>query len=456
MSDPLDDSSSVTVALTHDAVALDDDRAPRQLLVLIGGSVRTHLLPESGQVVIGRSRTCDVRIDDESISRQHAMIYMGESLAIEDLGGVNGTIVGGKKLAGRQARFSLAVGDLIQVGVARLLVEEVATSTSATDVEVSETGSRILVEPVMRSLAAMTERIAKSDLGVLLLGETGVGKDVFARAIHTASGRSGQYLPINCAALSDSLLESELFGHERGAFTSAAAAKAGLLETADEGTVLLDEIGDMPLPMQAKLLRVIEDQQIRRVGSVTSRQLNVRFVAATNRDLQSDVDRGTFRRDLYFRLSGVTLVIPPLRERRSEIAPLARSFVERSARQAQRPIPELAADTIRALVEYTWPGNIRELRNVVERAVALCDGGQILPEHLPTLPTDMRPRSDSSQPLLHSTAAPRSSEERERVLAALDRANGNQTLAAKMLNVSRRTLINRLEEFGLPRPRKER
>jgi two-component system, NtrC family, response regulator AtoC len=453
MNDPLEDSSAVTVALVNSAIALDD-RPPLRLLVLVGGSVATQALPATGSVTIGRSRSCEVRIDDDSISRQHAVIHLDDTISIEDLGSINGTVVRGKKLE-PSSRHAVDIGELVQIGAARLLVEEAIAAPPAATAAPRDSGSRILLEPAMRSLAAVTERIAKTDLGVLLLGETGVGKDVFARAIHDASGRSGQYVPINCAALSDSLLESELFGHEKGAFTSAGAAKVGLLEAADDGTVLLDEIGDMPLPTQAKLLRVIEDRQIRRVGSVTSRQINVRFVAATNRDLQEDIERGTFRRDLFFRLNGVTLVIPPLRERISEIEPLARSFAERSARLAGRPRPDIDLEALCLLRDYSWPGNIRELRNVIERAVALCGNGPITPEQLPAerMKEPLKARTGASGAVAERRAS--APDERARILAALDRANGNQTLAAKMLNISRRTLINRLDEFGVPRPRKE-
>jgi DNA-binding NtrC family response regulator len=316
-------------------------------------------------------------------------------------------------------------------------------------------GSAIVVEPVMRSLHAMADRIAASDLGILLLGETGVGKEIFAETIHRASGRAGRFVAVNCAALADDLLCSELFGHEKGAFTSAVTGKEGLLETAHNGTVLLDEVGDMPLATQAKLLRVIEERKLRRVGGVTLRRIDVRFVAATNRDLEADVERGAFRRDLYFRLNGVAIVIPPLRERPLEIEPLALSFAERAARHAGHPAPDFAPETLRLLGGYSWPGNIRELRNVVERAVALCRASAIQPEHLPT--DRMRETIVTrGRPAPAGVDARRAPDERERIKAALARADGNQTVAARLLNMSRRTLINRLDEFGLPRPRKDR
>jgi two-component system, NtrC family, response regulator AtoC len=323
----------------------------------------------------------------------------------------------------------------------------------------------VVADALMRSLYQLVDQIAASSIGVLLLGETGVGKEVFARAIHTASPRAkNAFVDINCAALSESLLESELFGHEKGAFTSAVAAKTGLLESAQGGTVLLDEVGDMPLVTQAKLLRVIEDRSVRRVGGVKARPLDIRFVAATNRDLQADVARGTFRRDLYFRLNGVTIVIPPLRERVAEIEPLARALAAAAAAQASRPVPNIADDALALLRAYPWPGNVRELRNVIERAILVCGDGEIRAEHLPagTMSTMFMSRRDTpipdDEPVDEQWLPPRprtkGPEERQWIVDALERAKGNQTKTARMLGISRRTLITRLEEYGLHRPRK--
>jgi transcriptional regulator with PAS, ATPase and Fis domain len=321
-------------------------------------------------------------------------------------------------------------------------------------------------------------RIAASTINVLVLGETGVGKEIVAERIHALSARvSGPLLRLNCAALSEPLLESELFGHVRGAFTGASTDKAGLLETADGGTVFLDEIGDMPLSVQAKLLRVLEDRCVRRVGSLQPHRINIRIVAATHRNLEADIERGTFREDLFFRLNGMTIIVPPLRERREEILPLAVKFANKAQRrfrgEATRSIS--MSPTAEALLRsYNWPGNIRELRNVMERAALLCGSGDVItPEHLPA----DKMRAHFAQP--PSTAgmhdadakwlpeAPKTTRiekidlrqdmkahERQLVIQALDETGGNQTRAAKLLGISRRTLISRIEEFGLPRPRK--
>ncbi|MGQ0505580.1 MAG: sigma 54-interacting transcriptional regulator, partial [Myxococcaceae bacterium] len=239
--------------------------------------------------------------------------------------------------------------------------------------------------PVMRELEGWVERIAQAMISVLILGETGVGKERLAEGIHQRSKRAaGPFLRLNCAALSESLLESELFGHEKGSFTGAVSAKQGLLETAHGGTVFFDEVGELPLSMQAKLLRVIEERKATRVGGLKPYSIDVRFVSATNRNLEEEIERGRFRDDLYFRLNGISLVIPPLRDRKEEIAGIAEGFIsEVSRRSGRAPAPRLAKQTLAVLEGYRWPGNIRELRNVIERAVLLCLGETILPEHVP-------------------------------------------------------------------------
>ncbi|HTR55065.1 MAG TPA: sigma 54-interacting transcriptional regulator [Kofleriaceae bacterium] len=338
-----------------------------------------------------------------------------------------------------------------------------------------------LVEPdgepaqasAMQDLYALAARVANGTIAVLILGETGVGKEVIAEKVHQLSPRGGKpYLRLNCAALSETLLESELFGYERGAFTGAVAAKPGLLETADGGSVFLDEVGELPLAMQVKLLRVIEERVVLRVGGLKPRPLDVRFISATNRNLEADIARGAFRQDLYFRLNGATLVIPPLRERLGEIPGLARAFLENAARQAALPrVPELSSAALHALLRYSWPGNIRELRNMMERAALLCPDGPVEQRHLPiekmrvTFAAEVRvpaaPGRDdgapsASNPVLRRGAKLSRSAERAQIQAALEKCGGNQTRAAKMLGIGRRTLINRVKEFGLARPRTPR
>jgi len=354
---------------------------------------------------------------------------------------------------------------------------------SARGIAPAETARRhadVVAERTMQDLYVLAGRVAHGTISILILGETGVGKEVLAEQVHKLSPRAAHpYLRLNCAALTESLLESELFGHERGAFTGAVGTKQGLLETADGGSVFLDEVGELPMSTQVKLLRVIEERVVMRVGGLKPLPLDVRFIAATNRDLEAEIGRGAFRQDLFFRLNGATLVIPPLRDRPTEIPALARAFLVQGARQAgmERP-PELAPDTLEALLRYGWPGNIRELRNMMERAVLLCAGdGPIRPSHLPlekmrvtfATPATSHPTPTSSPPRdirplrpTLPTQAPAilrrgphltRDEERAQVEAALLACGGNQTRAAAMLGIGRRTLINRVKEFGLVRPR---
>jgi DNA-binding NtrC family response regulator len=313
------------------------------------------------------------------------------------------------------------------------------------------------IDARMQALDRELSRVAPAAISVLILGETGVGKELVAEQIHARSGRSGRFVAINCAALSESLIESELFGYEKGAFTGADRARDGLFEAAQGGTVFLDEVGELPHTTQVKLLRVLEERKVLPVGARSARALNVRFVAATHRDLEQAVASGAFRQDLFYRLSGVTLHVPPLRERPSEITQLAAHFAAESSRALGRTgAPVLSAAAQRALTQYAWPGNIRELRNVIERAVLMCDDTQLLPSHLPArllqVAADRSSPGDPRAALLGQMEQM----ERERIVAALAACDGNQTLAAEQLGISRRTLVARIAQFDLPRPRKAR
>jgi DNA-binding NtrC family response regulator len=320
--------------------------------------------------------------------------------------------------------------------------------------EARPAGDVVVRNAAMRELFALAERVAGSTLNVLLLGETGVGKEIFAHEIHRRSARAqGPFVCLNCAAVAETLVESELFGHERGAFTGAAQTKPGLLEAASGGTMFLDEIGDMPLALQAKLLRAIETGEVMRVGGTSPRRIDVRFVAATNRDVEDEIAHKAFRADLYFRLNGASLEIPPLRERRDEIEPLARRFLDEAAARLGRSSPALSAEAVGLLESHHWPGNIRELRNVIERALLMCTGAELSAEHLPT--DRMRRRDRMSATAAAPAAAASGAEHGERAafVDALARCAGNQTRAAELLGIPRRTFCDRLKQLGIPRPR---
>ncbi|HTE51988.1 MAG TPA: sigma 54-interacting transcriptional regulator [Kofleriaceae bacterium] len=322
----------------------------------------------------------------------------------------------------------------------------------------------ILVDPAMKNLYDLGDRVARGDISVLITGETGVGKEILAAYLHSRSPRAGKpFLCLNCAALPETVLESELFGHEKGAFTGAVSGKAGLLETAHEGTIFLDEMGELSLAAQAKILRVIEERRVLRVGGLKPRDIEVRFLAATNRDLEEEVANGRFREDLYYRIAGVTLSIPPLRSRRSEVVPLAEVYGSRYAAKLGLTRPfEIDAAARGFLETYNWPGNIRELKNMIERAVLL-SGGAVTLEHLPieklTSAHLSRPRQTPVPiPIGAPATAPVASDagpgERDKILQVLAECGGNQTQAARRLGISRTTLSKRLEEQGIPRPRK--
>jgi len=357
-----------------------------------------------------------------------------------------------------------------RVAVARYPFD--GTTTEALIARVWEQLDASVLAPAteMDAVRALIAQVAASDVSVLITGETGVGKELCAEMIHRQSPRAGRpFVKLNCSTITESLIESELFGHERGAFTGAVATRLGLFEAGDGGTVFLDEIGELQPAAQAKLLRVLEDRVVRRVGATAGRELDVRFIGATNRSLLDEAEAGRFRRDLYYRIDGVTIALPPLRERPNEIAGLARAFAARPRGNETGGKTSLGDDVIEALRKHPWRGNIRELRNTIERAVLLAGAGPVKLEHLaletpsprrssiPTMPIERMTRADLPLPPADDAeplAAAVAEVERRRILDALDRCGGNQTRAARMLGISRNTLLARLDAYGLPRPRK--
>jgi two-component system, NtrC family, response regulator AtoC len=627
----------------NDSDALTGPRpgaAVRYVLLVLGnqeGDYASFPLPEDGTVSIGRSRENDIRIDDPSMSRKHALLHVGLAIQVEDLGSANGTRVRDARLVynsspdlretsewndrkvepGRPTEVS--PGDVIEFGGAVVMVqpmlseqrprrlwshgyfegrleeecaraerakghfavvrvhatdaaqaaieEGLGAATRAEDVVATygpgeyevlaadadeviagqiwkrvedelaargvqsrsgiacyprdgrnpeallakacaralgtddaepQVGPLVVMAPAMQRLFGIAERIAGGTICVLLLGETGVGKEVLADRIHHLSPRATKpFLRLNCAAFPENLLESELFGYERGAFTGAMHAKIGLLESATGGTVFLDEVGELPMATQSKLLRVLEAREVMRLGAVKTRPIDVRFIAATNRDLENEARAGRFREDLYFRISGVSLVIPPLRERMTEIEPMTRAFLSQLSREAGRSVPHITGEAFEWLQRYSWPGNVRELRNTIERALLLCGDSPITLEHLPiektgaTLPyrparlppppapprpwppiardggSDRPPAmtvppppptgypmEDESEDNPDALRARMTEAEKQRIMRALEACAGNQTRAAKVLGISRRTLVSRLAAFNLPRPRR--
>ena len=496
------------ITIANDAVLasgqVSDVENEHRLVVMWPGGWVTRLASEA-PVTVGRAEDCDLRVDEPSVSRRHLRVIPGDVIEVEDLGSANGTRVKGRRIAAH-TRVPIAPGDLVEMGNAVLVLHSpsssqfVAAAPSARMPRYTGTTGEMVARdprtPETTPVEKLVAIVATSTLSVILLGETGTGKEVTAHRIHSLSPRRhGPFIRINCAALTETLLESELFGHERGAFTGAVKTKVGLLEAAHEGTFFLDEIGEMPLTTQAKMLRVLESRELLRVGSVEPRPIDVRIVAATNRDLPAMVGAGRFRSDLYFRLNGMTIRLPPLRERRGDIVPLAELFLRQSSTAA---FPSLAPAAIAKLEAHSWPGNVRELRNAIERAVVLAQDIGVIDAHhlaldempigagaayLPTpMPFPIPPPPGSAPGSAPGSVAPSTSPsprgladtipppgiaagdlyadvealERRRIAEALQAANGNQTKAAEMLGVSRRTLVSRLDAYQLPRPRKGR
>ena len=299
----------------------------------------------------------------------------------------------------------------------------------------------------MQELTEMTAQIAPADCSVLIFGETGTGKELVARAIHHQSNRTKErFLAFNCGAFTEELLANELFGHEKDAFTGASSTKIGLLETANRGTVFLDEIGDMPPSMQVKLLRVIEERSLLRVGGTQPVKVDIRIVAATNKDLTKEVETGRFRKDLFYRLNVVSLHLPPLSERRDDVPLLAHHFLKRYAEAQDKVIEKISDEAMDILLNYEYPGNIRELENLVERAVALCNQETILPQHLPRELEEF-----SFKVYRHPGRSLPTLEENERkyILWVLKHVNGNKSAAAELLGIDRVSLWRKLKRWGL-------
>jgi two-component system response regulator AtoC len=548
------------------------------LLVVRDDETSIHTLPDDGQVLIGRAREADVRVEHGTVSREHARLHLGSRIQIEDLGSANGTRVRDTPL--KQGTFAeVFPDDVIDLGAVLLVVQyrtlsqrfrracppalielrveeecerdggkgpefavarlEVQgglnthaiqvliaselessdlitlsapgryelflaeTSPAEAEARVARAAERltlrevkvrshlacfprdgrtperllarsagllttpggepiplervrpradvVVVDAAMLRVRRLIERVAESSLAVLLLGETGVGKEVLAELLHEASPRRKKpLLRLNCAAFAETLLESELFGHERGAFTGAVSEKAGLLEAASGGTVFLDEVGDMPLATQVKLLRVLDGKEVQRLGALRPRAIDIRVVAATHQDLQEAITEGRFREDLFHRLNGVAVLVPPLRDRPDDIAALSRHFLARWASAGKRA-PSLSQAAVDWLLEYEFPGNVRELRNMIERAAVLADGPSIEPEHL-SFEQGLRRRSDPDGPSNGLRGEVRALE-RERIEAALAATGGNQRRAAERLGISRGALLRRLAQLGIARSR---
>jgi DNA-binding NtrC family response regulator len=443
--------------LTLDMASLTPEGSAWVVVEAGPGAGATQIVGEA-PLIVGSDPTCGLVIDDPHVSRRHAEISRGErGIVLRDLGSRNGTFIG--RLSIKEA--TLTSGVEIRVGTSTLRFElggqagQLArlARTPLREDEVSAAplrfGAALGQAPTMRRLFALLGRLAPTDLTVTLIGETGTGKDVLARAIHQGSPRAAEpFVVFDCGAVAPSLIESELFGHEKGSFTGAVATQRGAFERAHRGTLFLDEIGELSLELQPKLLRVLEQRCVRRVGGADDLPIDVRIVAATNRDLEEQVRRRAFREDLFFRLLTAMVHVPPLRERREDVPTLAAAFL---AEAAARPLALAPATTAR-LEGYDWPGNVRELRNVMASAAALADDDTLLPEHLVFFRPQQRTAAAPSAPA--ATPPPQTLEQMERaaISAALERAGGNRTHAAKALGIAASTLYEKIRRYGLKPP----
>jgi two-component system response regulator AtoC len=422
-------------------------------------AARAVALHDGDDVIVGRATEAGLRIDSADVSRTHAVFRRrGEMVEVEDLGSRNGTWSHGRRIT---SPVPLWPGTAVRIGPARIGLAACTEALERAKVPPSSAcshgaragtaptadavdGPYVLADEAMRQLYADARRVARTPCTVLITGETGTGKEILAEYIHRASPRaSGPFVRLNCAALPETLLESELFGYEKGAFTGADRRREGWIEAANGGTLYLDEIGEMPLAMQAKLLRVLETRRVTRLGASSEIRLDLRVVCATHRDLQSAVVAGTFRADLYYRLATIVLAIHPLRERPVEVMLLASRFAAAFAANLGTVAPAFDPEATELLLRHRWPGNVRELRNAVERAVALCHDARIA---IADLPDSLRARATGSQGAMRERL---DDAERQAIESAIAAENGNQTRAARRLGISRRNLVYKLTKYSL-------
>ncbi|MBI2897753.1 MAG: sigma 54-dependent Fis family transcriptional regulator [Deltaproteobacteria bacterium] len=415
-----------------------------RLKVVAGPDKGKELTIEALPCHIGTHEDNDLQLSDPTVSAHHAAVDLGmpHGFRIRDLGSTNGIVIDRYRVYDAV----LAPGMLIRLGATEI---KVIPSKERREVQLSARdhfGSLVGASVKMRELYATLERLAGTDSTLLIEGETGTGKELAAESVHAASRRSaGPFVVFDCGAAPPTLLEAELFGNERGAFTGAVTARAGLFEEADGGTIFLDEIGELDLQLQPKLLRVLERREVRRIGASKTQQVDVRVIAATNRSIEAETRAGRFREDLLYRLAVVRVRMPPLRERREDIPMLVESLLERMS--PGRPAPALPYGTLELLTAHSWPGNVRELRNVVERLIAM-------PESLPfekevPLASTGDVTQLSAHPLPEARRRAMESFERAYVIEVLGRCNGNVTRAAQDAGVSRQFLTRLIARYRL-------
>ncbi len=437
-------------------LAYDEPCAESETLMLVvsvnGKAPRVIEVARDAEVTFGRSAEATIALDESGVSRQHARIFWQQDhVMVEDLGSRNGISIGGRTIRGDRSR--IGSGDVVRIGHADVVVTSVRNKLGASQSCADASGRMtqpdgvIVADPEMRKVFYVAKRLGRTQTTTLIVGETGVGKEVVAMEIHQASSRaSGPFVRVNCAAFPDTLIESELFGYEAGAFTGANRRKIGFFELGTSGTVFLDEVGELSLAAQAKILRVLEARTLTRLGSTTEIQIDARVICATHRDLEADVRAGRFREDLFYRISAFTLRVPPLRARPAEVAIFAELFARDIAARVGDSPPAFTSDAMRAISRYPWPGNVRELRNAIEHAIVLAEDGIVRAEHLPeTMRNDQVARSGERGALRVEVA----SVERQSIEAALEAESGSRKRAAERLGISCRALLYKISKYGI-------
>ncbi|MEZ4293629.1 MAG: sigma 54-interacting transcriptional regulator [Polyangiaceae bacterium] len=431
---------------TRTVVRLDSVDVPAVRVIVKPAKGRSFEVPLGVHpLTVGQSPECEIVLNDSSVSRQHCRISQTpRGISVRDLESKNGTFIGDVRVIEAIVEPSTK----ILVGDSRLVLKRAGGSASVPLSRGARFGEAVGCGVAMRALFAQLERAAQTDETVLLLGESGTGKELLARALHTESPRrNGPFVVVDCTTLAPTLLEAELFGHARGAFTGAATSRAGLLEQAHGGTLFIDEIGELPLDLQPKLLRALEARQYRPVGGTEWRSFDTRVIAATHRDLKSRVEEGVFRQDLYYRLAVFEMGVPPVRDRREDIPLLVERFL--AAMSPPRTLADLPPNAIEVLSSHHWPGNVRELRNMVARIV-------VFPEHLDRGVGSAPPPSGQTDrsrlmrmPLRDARDLVADDFERSYVTARLAEHAGNVTRAAEAMGVSRQFAYKLMEKHGL-------
>lgn len=413
----------------------DGGQQSRAVLRITEGPGKGTSIEVTAGLTIGSRPDSGLRLDDPTVSRKHAEISRtAEGFLLQDLGSTNGTFLNGVRID----RAYLRNGAVVTVGETSMVFGGSEDSIMKAQAP-SAFGQMVAVSEPMLKAFALLEGLAASNITVLIEGETGTGKELAARAVHDRSPRVNlPFVIFDCSTVPGQLMESELFGHAKGAFTGASEARPGAVEEAEGGTLFLDEIGELPPDLQPKLLRLLDLKEYKRVGTAERKTADVRFVAATNVDLESQVSKDLFRRDLYFRISAAKVKLLPLRERPKDIPVLARHFIDTLNREQGRTLT-LKKDALGALSKHAWPGNIREMKNLLETAAALCEGDAITAKNLPFQSAAAAASGDGSLAGAEEAA----------IKEALEKADGNRRKAARMLGIAPSTLYAKMKKFGL-------